>query len=129
MPFVGDLSALPALAASLERQAAAMPGLASAAVEAVRPLVASQVAAGRTPYGELWLPKKDGRRALAGAHVELAARGDAVVASVTGELVYHNAGTAHGPRRQLIPDDGKGLPETWRRAIDVVVARALGEGR
>lgn len=93
-------------------------------------------AAGTTPSGEPWAPrKKDGGRALEGAAAAISTKavGSAVRVTLTGPAAIHHYGEAKRgtPRRQVIPDAGE-LPapvvEAVREAAGKAFARAVGGG-
>jgi hypothetical protein len=82
-------------------------------------------AAGTTPSGEAWAPKKDGGRALVNAADALSveAVGSVVVLTLTGPEVIHNRGTTKYPKRQILPAGGAGIPANIGKAL----ARAAKE--
>jgi hypothetical protein len=95
------------------------------------PLVSAEAkktaAAGTTPAGEAWAPKKDGGRALenAAAAVSAVVVGDSVVqiridGTSTGsqkvQSLQHN-GTGRIPARALIPKAGDDIPPGVSRAL------------
>lgn len=118
---------------------AKMRGLAGVGEEAARiaaPLVEAEVkataAAGTTPDGKPWAPKKGGGRAMVNAAAAVSARADgsAVVVTLEGPEVLHNFGTGHAPKRQVLPDAGAELPkpiaDAARTAAEQAFANATG---
>jgi hypothetical protein len=97
------------------------------------PLVEAEVkktaAAGTSPDGEAWAPrKKDGARPMvnAAAHVSAKAFGPTIRVFLKGADVFHHYATRGEPRRQVIPE-GAALPAGIARAIATGCARAFRE--
>ena len=79
------------------------------------------LAAGQTPEGKAWAPrKKDGGRAYKGAasKLEVKASGSLVIATIDGGEAYGHYG-AGVPERQMLPDAGAAIPESVSSALDV----------
>lgn len=91
-------------------------------------------AAGTTPDGQPWAPKKDGGRALVHAADALSVEtlGSVVVLTLTGPEAIHNRGTNKYPKRQILPAGGAGIPanvvRALRRAAGEAFARVTGGG-
>ncbi len=129
MSVKGDFAGLARVTAKLRKKAqkSAVSAIATAAAAAIRPVEAKHLAAGTTPYGEPWAPRKqDGGRALAGAKAKVRARGNTIRASAPYPYVFHNAGTKHHVKRQIVPDDATGIPADWTKALESAATAQLG---
>lgn len=86
--------------------------LAAPLVEAVAKKTA---AAGTTPLGQPWQPKKGGGRPMVHAadHVRATAQGRVVSLVLRGVDVFHHKGLGGRPRRQVIPDGASVPPAMW----------------
>ncbi|HEX8795457.1 MAG TPA: hypothetical protein VF765_31120 [Polyangiaceae bacterium] len=112
--------------------------LAADAAKLAAPLVEAAAkktaAAGVTPDGIPWAPKKGGGRALVHAANALSARalGPAVVLTLKGVEVLQNFGTTRLPARQILPEGGAGVPKAFADALakasETAFARAMGGG-
>lgn len=89
------------------------PGLA----KAVQRELEADIAAGRAPDGSTWPLRKGGGKALANAAAKLtgAAIGTVLLFTLRGAEVWHNFGTRHVPKRQILPSSG--LPTNLAVAI------------
>lgn len=95
----------------LIRRVKRIPGLAvraaPAVAEAVDASVRADLAAGRSPEGEAWAPRKqDGGRRLPNAAanaIVTRAIGTTIVQKTAGHYWAHNRGTSHVPRSGIIP--------------------------
>jgi len=123
-----------AAADGLTAWAAQIRGLRRLAAEAAKeaaPLVQEAVrataAAGTTPDGTPWAPKKRGGRALANAaeHVAATAVGTVVRIVLRGADVYHQLGVGRFPKRQVIPDRSDALPPALARSVAEGARRAF----
>ena len=106
------LRALPTLGAAIALEAA----------PSCQAIARSTAAAGTTPLGVPWAPrKKDGARALVNAASAISARalGDVIMLVLAGVSVFHNA------TRQMLPDTGAGVPPGYREAIRAAAMRVL----
>jgi hypothetical protein len=120
-------SGLAALDAMIDRMKRLGNGadVAARVARAGAPLVAAALkktaAAGTTPAGSPWKPKKDGGRPLvnAAAHITVRPAGNFILAQLVGPDVFHHLGLGGKPHRQVIPDSA---------AIPDGVARAVLEG-
>jgi hypothetical protein len=122
------------MAARLRRVGTMPAELAREAAPLVEQAVKATAAAGTTPDGEAWAPRKrDGGRALANAAsaVSAAAVGASVRVTLTGVEVFHHLG-AGVPKRKILPDGGAGVPpkiaEGCLVAARRVWARLMGAG-
>lgn len=108
--------------------------MAERVAELAAPLVEAEAkktaAAGTTPMGDPWKPKKGGGQPLvhAASHLAAAARGRIVDLVLTGVDVFHHKGLGGKPRRQIIPDAATIPPAIWaavrracQRAWDEIV--------
>lgn len=110
---------------SLDRMIAAARNVARLAVdgapEAARTVEAelkASAAAGTSPDGQAWAPRKrDGGRAMAGAasHVTCNAVGTSLVIRLEGPDVFHHFGAGEKPRRPVIPQGT--IPDKLGNAI------------
>lgn len=98
----------------------AAPGVAAA--------IQKTAAAGTTPSGKPWAPKKSGGRAMAGAagHIRAQALGNVVRVTLEGPDVFHHYALEREPRRQVIPDVGE-IPEGVAAAVRAGCAKAIAE--
>lgn len=99
--------------------------LAKEAAPRVQEAIRATAAAGTTPEGQAWAPRKDGGRALAdaAAHVTAKALGAIVRVTLAGPDVFHHFGKGSGePRRRVIPDVGGQLPPSVAKAMQDAVA-------
>lgn len=82
----------------------ARDGLQEAAKQ-VEATIKASAAAGTTPDGEPWAPKKDGGRAMAGAAgaVSVSTSGSVIQVQLNGPEVFHHFGVRGAPSRQVIP--------------------------
>jgi hypothetical protein len=122
----GD-AALTAMVAML-RKLGALPGTAARlAAPRIEVEVKKTAAAGTTPEGKSWAPKKSGGQALMNAAAALSARavGTAVVVSLKGVEVLHNFGSPRLPARQILPEGGAGIPPNIVRALHEAAADAF----
>lgn len=88
---------------------------------AINNLVKNQLALGQTPYGETWLPNKDGSKSLKGIekYVHVTASSSGIKIFLDEPATFHNSGSKNLPKRQIIP---QGLmPETWKIVIKTVL--------
>ncbi len=114
-----QLSALAAKFRGLTKVGAAIA--ADAAPECLA-IAKATVAAGTTPDGSPWAPRKsDGGRALVNAAAAITARavGDVVWLVLSGVNVFHNK------TRRILPSAGN-LPEAYRVAIRKSAQRVIG---
>ncbi len=100
------------------------PNFGDRVAAAAAPLVDEQVkktaAAGETPLGSAWKPKKGGGGALvnAAAAVTTRALGRLVVVVLSGPTVWHQKGTGRTPRRQVIPDGASVPASVYEACLD-----------
>lgn len=99
-----------------------------AAVTMQRALTAT-LAAGTTPEGHAWKPKKDGGRPYehAAQHITTAATGTLVVTTLRGPDVFGHKGTNRIPRRQMLPDAGAAIPASVERALTEAARQVFDE--
>lgn len=106
----------------------AMPGVLAA--------VQATAAAGTSPTGQAWKPRKeDGAMALANASKHITARVIGTIIQLQLEYPYsihhYQAGTETRPRRQVLPDEddlGPGVNRAINDAIERVFRRTMGGG-
>lgn len=91
--------------------------------------VRATAAAGQSPEGQPWAPRKDGGRAMAGAAGAVSVRVNGTVVRVVleGPEVYWHFGSRGAPRRPVIPDAGGPMPASVARALEQATAEALAE--
>jgi hypothetical protein len=84
-------------------------------------------AAGTTPSGEAWAPKKSGGRALVNAADALSVEnvGSVVVLKLTGPEVVHNYGNKRVPQRRILPAGGAGIPPNIAKALERAAKEAF----
>jgi len=87
--------------------------------------IKATAAAGTTPDGKPWPPKRDGGRALANAaeHIVGSADGATINVTLSGPDVWHHFGGGRNPKRQILPDAGAEIPPAIFAAIDEVCRR------
>jgi hypothetical protein len=92
------------------------------------------LAAGQTPEGKPWAPRKTGGRAYehAASRIVTKASGNLVRTTLSGPEVYGHFGNAHQEPRQMLPDAGAGMPESVEAALteaaQQVFDEAMGQG-
>lgn len=99
------------------------------AAEAIGETAKAQFAAGRSPTGDAWAPrKKDGQPALANApdHVTFGALGSDVYEDAPDHYKFHRTGTRYMVKRNVYAEAGR-LPASWIAAIDKAIERQLHE--
>jgi hypothetical protein len=86
------------------------------------------LAAGVSPEGPGWAPRKAGGRAYAHAasHVEVRVLATMIRVTLRGPEVYGHFGARGMPVRQMIPDAGAGIPASVARALDEASDEACG---
>jgi hypothetical protein len=103
------------------------------AATAIGDVARAQFAAGQSPAGETWAPrKKDGGRALANAqeHVRFAALGQDVYEDAPDHYKYHRTGTKNADgsvrmvKRNVYAEGGR-LPPSWTAAVEKALEREL----
>lgn len=117
MPLLGDLRQLDAMRDRTALLRDAVPRVAASGAAALAPVVAAQLAARESPYGEAWpTPKRPPKTAPKGENVDLTANGNEIRATID-----------HEQRRThlVIPTEGRGLPDTWRTTLEAVTAAEL----
>lgn len=106
---------LRALSARLRRLGRLPAELAKEAAPDVEAAIRATAAAGTTPDGVAWAPRKtDGGRALANAAQAVTAKADGASVRVTvrGIEARHHLGRVRGGvKRQILPDGGAGIPD------------------
>jgi hypothetical protein len=125
------MSGIEAILADLRR----LDGLAQATAKLAAPLVEvalrSTAAAGQTPDGKAWQPKKNGGAPLehAAEHITVKAFGTVLRGTLSGPDVFHHFGGGRNPRRPILPDPGTIPPQVeaaLRKAADEAFAKATG---
>lgn len=113
------MSGLEELDALERRLLGALPRAAARAAPGVLAAFVEHTTGGRSPSGEAWPLRAAGGVALLGLTSQATARaeGPAVVLKLPELLRVHQVGDGHSPRRQVVPDDGEKLPETYARAM------------
>lgn len=89
------------------------------------------IAAGTTPDGTPWKPRKDGGRPLqnAGGALTVGVAGSTIIARVTGPTAIHHFGTGKDPTRQVLPSSmPPSLFEKLKRAAFAKMRAVLGVG-
>ena len=119
---------LDGMLASLGRLKTADVRAAQLAAPAIAAAVQKTAAAGTSPSGKPWAPKKGGGRAMVGAaqHVTATATGNVVRVQLEGPDVFHHFAKGREPRRQVIPDPGE-MPAPVAAAVKEAARRALEE--
>jgi hypothetical protein len=122
----GDFAGLERVTKKLRKKSVGVvTQIARDSAKAIKPVLAAHLAAGATPYGDAWQPKKDGGRALAGAFAKVRAKGKSIRASAPYPYVFHNVRTKHNVQRQIVPDDARGIPADWIPALEAAAAKQL----
>ena len=126
------MSGVDAMIGALRKLGAAPAAIAKRAAPLVDAAVKKTAAAGTTPDGQPWQPKKDGGRPLVNAANALSTKavGTTVVVTLEGPEVVHDKGTKRLPQRKILPDGGAGLPtnvaDAMREACEKVRADIMG---
>jgi hypothetical protein len=122
---IEGLDQLDQLAAKLESVAQLGEEGAEFAADAIQTAARAQYAAGRSPAGDRWKPrKKDGKPALARApeHVSFTAIGDDILQHAPDHYRFHRTGTKRMVKRNVYAE-GRALPASWRAAVDKALER------
>ena len=88
------------------------------------------LAAGQTPEGKQWAPRKaDGGRAYANAASKVTAKayGSLVKATLTGPEVYAQYASHGIAQRQMLPDAGAAIPASVTNAIEEAARQVFEE--
>lgn len=105
---------------------------APAAAESFDRELRAELAAGRSPDGEAWAPKKDGGRALANAGsnaITTAAIGTRILTKTRAHYWAHNRGTSKVPQRKIIPTElTPKLADAIRRPLVEAFDRTVRRG-
>ncbi len=115
---MADLAGLDGLISKLRRSREFIARAAPAAAEAMAAELRATAAAGTSPDGTPWAPRKDGGRALANAAAAITVRAVGTVLLARAQHPYgiHNAGAGKTlPRRQVLPRGG--IPPRVAEAI------------
>ncbi len=118
-----SLDGLSSLAERLRAIPTLGPAIAAEAAPSCQAIARETAAAGTTPEGAAWAPrKKDGQRALVNAADAVTARaeGSSVVLVLSGVNVYHQK------TRRILPDPNVGIPDRYRDAIRAAAVRVIG---
>jgi hypothetical protein len=121
----GD-AALAAFAQKLRGLRNMTEGAAQAGAPLVADVVQRTASAGVAPEGQAWPAKRDGGRALprAASAITAAARGAAIVVTLTGAYVYHHYAKGKD-RRRVLPDSGAGVPAAIAAAVREALRRTF----
>jgi hypothetical protein len=118
MRATDNAAGLESLDAMIARVRSYGRGMGEKVARAAAPLIEAAAkktaAAGTTPDGVAWKPKKDGGRPLehAAEHLSAKAVGASVVLTLSGKAeVVHNFGNEKDPKRQILPSGGGPLPK------------------
>lgn len=86
------------------------------------------LAAGETPEGKAWQPRKAGGRPYehAASRIRTKASGNLVRTTLSGPEVFGHFGARGMPVRQMLPDAGAGMPPSVDEAL-TKAARAVFE--
>ena len=122
------MSAFDDLAAEMEDLAGAPARAAAKAAPKLLEVVKAQHAAGQAPDGTAWPPTVGGRVALTDLTQRTTARakGASVVLTFDDALLPHQVGSDRLPRRQVVPDPGDMLPDTWEKPLKAAIEAELG---
>lgn len=133
---MNDYAQLDAMIAAIRRVGVLPATVAKRAVDPVLAELRASAAAGTSPDGQAWAPKKDGGRALENASqaVAVKASGTVITASLVGtstgdvkvQAIQHY-GTKRIPARPILPMSGGGIPERIRAAILETAKKAFRE--
>lgn len=123
-----------AMLETLRRLARLPADAAKAAAPLVEKAARSTAAAGTSPEGETWKPKKDGGGkvlANAPAAVSAVAIDNSVQVILKGHHVFHHYGTKRDPKRPIIPEKDEVLPapmaDAVKRAAEDAFKRTTGQ--
>ncbi len=119
----GDLAAYVAKLRGLKVLA---PQAAKEAAPLVEAAIKKTAAAGTDIDGKPWPAKRDGTRALpdAAGAISAVATGAAVIVSLIGNYVFHNAAKG-ADRRRILPDSGAGIPPAIAAALQKATKQAF----
>ncbi len=127
---MGELDLLVVMLRELGGKDAASDIAARASI-AINAALLKTLAAGETPEGMAWEPRKEGGRAYANAasRISTASYGNLVRVTLTGPEVYGHFGARGMPVRQMIPDAGAGIPQSVVDAILKAAAQVIEGAR
>ncbi len=119
----GDLAAYAAKLRSLKGMA---PQAAKEAAPLIEAAIKKTAAAGTDIDGTPWPAKRDGTRALpsAAGAISAVANGAAVIVTLIGNYVFHNAAKGTD-RRRILPDTGAGIPPTIAAVLHKATQQAF----
>lgn len=124
------MSGIEEMIASLERLEELPKRTAEIAAEKLDARVKATAAAGTSPDGKAWAPKKKGGRAMANAaaHIATRAYGHIVRMTLTGPDVFHQFSQKKGePAREVIPGAGGAMPAVVADVLEEATAQAFDE--
>lgn len=119
---------------SLEEMTAALRGLdelgrrtAAIAAPLLEEKLKATAAAGVSPEGKPWAPRKDGGRPMAHAAARVSVRSFGTVVRVVleGPEVWHHFGARGATRRPVIPDGGGPVPGIVNAVLEQASDRAF----
>lgn len=120
------IASLRAFAARTRKLGKIEPDIAKRAAPLVEAAIRGQAALGTAPDGRGWEQTKAGTAPLQNAPKAIRASHDGsnIVVVLRGHDVFHHYGTAHVPRRQILPDSGE-MPHKVARALELAAADAF----
>lgn len=154
---MSGMASLETFIAGVERVGRMNEDVAKAAEKPVADIARKSAAAGESPTGTKWAPKKDGGDALvqAGEAIQSGIAGTAIVLTIGPPYVFHNHGAGgssqtkdairarkataarqastgtkshfHSPKRQILPAAGEPVPEPMKEAIREVARDVFGK--
>lgn len=123
----GGFAALDAHIARIRDLPGALERAAPALASDLQVEIRKDLAAGRSPDGETWAPRKDdGGRAYAGAAgaVSVASSGTLIVATLSGPELYGHRGVRGAEPRRMLPTSlSARVVARWRERIGAVLAK------
>jgi hypothetical protein len=126
------MTELDAMIASLRKLAAPDVVAAAVAKKAEKTLqiaLEQTLAAGTSPEGKAWEPRKKGGRAYAGAagRITTRASGNLLRTTLEGPEVYGHFGARGMVERPMIPDAGAALPPSVEAALTLAATQVFDE--
>lgn len=119
--MIAEIEAMVTKIEKVANKQAFLAKIGSKAAPLVDKAIKERVNQGVDPYGRPWAPRKsDGGRVLvhAASHISTETpRFDLISVTLRGHDVFHHKGARGAPKRQILPDQGNGLPENLKKII------------
>lgn len=126
---LGDFAGLEAVIGKLEGMKDLVPKICDESAQGIEDAIARQFIEGVDPYGEPWAPLAESTIRRKGKSTILEDTGammaspvvvvteSSIEATVADPAGYHQEGGGNLPARPILPDETRGLPDSWEAAI------------